>query len=163
MNKLIVGAALAALAVVPSQLDARLPKMPRDKWPAGVVICPECDGDGWVRCGFLYFDSKDCRTCDGRGYLPPPPPPEPKKPEVRPPEPKPAPHVGPRPPEPKPAPHVGPHPSPAKPDVRKPVVETPKNPDAHGPAPKQGGHGEPDRHDKGPQGGPGNQPRQPGR
>ena len=73
MNRLAIGIALAVLSLAPAQVEAK----PPHPLPRGAHICHKCDGDGWVRCGFLYFDTKRCHTCDGRGYILPPPPPKP--------------------------------------------------------------------------------------
>ena len=67
MKKLIYAAVFAALAASSHQAVASVPR----HMPLGAKICRECDGDGWVHCGFLYLDSKRCLDCDGRGYVMP--------------------------------------------------------------------------------------------
>ena len=74
MKRLLIASILATLASGPYQSQAGHPR----HMPPGARICRECGGDGRVRCGFLYLDSKRCLDCDGRGYLLPPPPPPPK-------------------------------------------------------------------------------------
>ena len=74
MKKLMMVAFLAAVASSIPQVEAAGPR----HMPHGARICHECGGDGRVRCGFLYLDSKRCLRCDGRGFLLPKPPPPPK-------------------------------------------------------------------------------------
>lgn len=74
MKKMLIAAVFAVVAANSYQVEAARPR----HMPHGARICHECKGDGRVRCGFLYFDSKRCLLCDGRGYiLPKPPPPKP--------------------------------------------------------------------------------------
>ena len=110
MKKLWVAVVFAAVVANSYQVEAAGPR----HMPPGARICHECKGDGRVRCGFLYLDSKRCLRCDGRGFLLPKPPPPPK----------PHPAVHPHKVPPKPVAHK-PAPPPKKPMPPKPMPVPP--------------------------------------